>query len=204
MEGTIEDLLRQLRELLVKGAVVIAQLELHGYPPKGVADVAQCLHALNVLLADESPIYDSEAFQAVLQQSLDDVKRSCGRDDPGAVRDGAPLCGDGYILAPEPVRRLARVAHRQFLQDPWHPSFRRKKPGPLEHLHPPIYEFRITRQYRALAEVDGDTYRWLCLGDHVAFDREVRSLWCLPGDPALPFLTRRTPHKRNALASAYP
>jgi hypothetical protein len=60
-----------------------------------------------------------------------------------------------YRALPEPIRRLARVAYRQFLQDPWHPSFRRKKPGALERLHPPIYEFRITRQYRALCQVEG-------------------------------------------------
>jgi hypothetical protein len=31
---------------------------------------------VDVLLADESPIYTSEPFQAVLQQSLDDIKAS--------------------------------------------------------------------------------------------------------------------------------
>jgi hypothetical protein len=81
-----------------------------------------------------------------------------------------------YRALPEPIRRLARVTYRQFLQDPWHPSFRRKKPGALEHINPSVYEFRITRQYRALAEVDGNTYLWLFIGDHVAFDREVRRL----------------------------
>jgi len=81
-----------------------------------------------------------------------------------------------YLALPEPIRRLARVAYRQFLQDPWHPSFRRKKPGALEHHHPPIYEFRITRQYRALCQVEGEEYRWIFIGDHVAFDREVRRL----------------------------
>jgi hypothetical protein len=74
VEGAIEALFRQLRDLLVKGTVVAAYLEQHGYPPKGAADVAQCLDALDVLLADDSPIYTSEAFQTVLQQSLDDVK----------------------------------------------------------------------------------------------------------------------------------
>ena len=74
VEEAIEALFRQLRDLLMKGTVVAAGLEQHGYPPKGAADVAQCLQALDVLLADESPIYTSEPFQAVLQQSLDDIK----------------------------------------------------------------------------------------------------------------------------------
>ena len=81
-----------------------------------------------------------------------------------------------YRALPEPIRRLARIAYRQFLQDPWHPSFRRKKPRALEHHHPPIYEFRITRQYRALCQVEGEEYGWIFIGDHVAFDREVRRL----------------------------
>jgi len=76
----------------------------------------------------------------------------------------------------DPIQRVARDRYRQFIQDPWHPSFRRKKPRALEHHQPPIYEFRITRQYRALCEVEGDTYRWIFIGDHVAFDREVRRL----------------------------
>src|SRR5262245_23000146 len=74
VEEAIAALLRQLRELLVKGAAIAADVEHYGYPPKGAADVAQCLQALEVLLADESPIYTSEPFQAVLQQSLDDIK----------------------------------------------------------------------------------------------------------------------------------
>jgi hypothetical protein len=73
VEEAIEALLRQLRDLLVKGTVIAAAVEHHGYPPKGAADIAQCLQALEVLLADESPIYTSEPFQAVLQQSLDDI-----------------------------------------------------------------------------------------------------------------------------------
>jgi hypothetical protein len=74
VEEAIEALFRQLHDLLVKGTVVASSLEQHGYPPKGAADVARCLDALDVLLADESPIYTSEAFQTILQQSLDDIK----------------------------------------------------------------------------------------------------------------------------------
>ena len=81
-----------------------------------------------------------------------------------------------YLALPEPIRRLARAAYQQFLHNPWHSSFQRKKPRALEHHSPPIWEFRITRQYRALAEVEGDTYLWIFIGDHVAFDREVRRL----------------------------
>ena len=73
-EAHVEHLFHQLRDLLVKGIALATQLEQHGYLPQGQADLAQCLQALDVLLADESPIYTSAPFQAALQQSLDDVK----------------------------------------------------------------------------------------------------------------------------------
>ena len=66
VDEAIEALFRQLRNLLVKGTVVAAVLEQHGYSPKGAADVVQCLRDLDVLLASESPIYTSEPFQAIL------------------------------------------------------------------------------------------------------------------------------------------
>jgi len=74
MEEQIEALFHAVRDLLVKESALAARLARHGYPLTGEADVAQCLRALDVLLADESPVYTSEPFQAVLQQSLDDVK----------------------------------------------------------------------------------------------------------------------------------
>ena len=40
-----------------------------------MADLVECLRAVDVLLAEESPIYASEPFQAILQQSLDDIKK---------------------------------------------------------------------------------------------------------------------------------
>lgn len=81
-----------------------------------------------------------------------------------------------YQRLPPDVKRIARQAFRRFLQNPWHPSFQRKQPQALAHRHPPIHEFRITLRYRALCEVEGDDYRWIFIGDHVAFDREVRRL----------------------------
>jgi hypothetical protein len=62
MEGQIEVLLHKVRDLLAKESALTAQLAHYGYPSKGAADVTQCLHALDVLLADDSPIYTSEAF----------------------------------------------------------------------------------------------------------------------------------------------
>jgi hypothetical protein len=74
MEDQIEALFYKVRDLLMKESALATQLAHHGYSPTGAGDVAQCLRDLDVLLASESPIYTSEAFQTVLQQSLDDVK----------------------------------------------------------------------------------------------------------------------------------
>jgi hypothetical protein len=94
-----------------------------------------------------------------------------------AVRSvGTAIFWRQYHALPEPIKRIARAAYQQFLQNPWHPSFRRKKPRALEHLSPSIYEFRITRQYRALCQVEGEEYIWIFMGDHIAFDREIRRL----------------------------
>jgi len=73
-DAQLEALFHKLRELLEKEIALAAQCAHHGYAPKGQADLVECIRAVEVLLADESPIYTSEPFQAALQQSLDDVK----------------------------------------------------------------------------------------------------------------------------------
>jgi len=73
LEAQLEALLKKLHELLEKGIVLAAQFVHHGYSPKGQTDLVECLHAVEVLLADESPIYGTTAFQDVLHRSLDDL-----------------------------------------------------------------------------------------------------------------------------------
>ena len=86
VDEAIEALFRQLRNLLVKGTVVAAVLEQHGYSPKGAADVVQCLRDLDVLLASESPIYTSEPFQAISAAvTRRRQSRPGGRNDPGQL-----------------------------------------------------------------------------------------------------------------------
>jgi hypothetical protein len=81
-----------------------------------------------------------------------------------------------YASLPDNIKDIARNKYRLFLQNPAHPSFHRKKPRSLETHHPPIYEFRITLQYRALCVVEGERYSWFFIGDHIAFDREIQRL----------------------------
>jgi hypothetical protein len=54
---------------------------------------------------------------------------------------------------PEQVQQQTRGAYRQFKEDPSHPSLRFKK------VHPdlPIYSARISKNYRAVGQLDGDT-----------------------------------------------
>jgi len=73
LDAQLEALFQKLRELLEKEIALAAQFTYHGYSPKGQADLVECLHAVEVLLADESPIYGTTAFQDVLQQSLGDL-----------------------------------------------------------------------------------------------------------------------------------
>ena len=73
---------------------------------------------------------------------------------------------------PEQVQEQARTAYRQFKEDPSYPSLRFKK------VHPelPIYSARISRNYRAIGQLDGDTVIWFWVGSHTEYDRLVEQL----------------------------
>ncbi len=73
-------------------------------------------------------------------------------------------------LPPE-IQHRAREAYRLFLQNPFHPSFRRRIVESTRHWERPHWEFRITRAYRATCMIDGDTYVWVFIGHHKDFDR---------------------------------
>jgi hypothetical protein len=49
-------------------------IETHGYRLRGKTNAATCLREVELLLADESPVYTADAFQTLLQQSFDDIK----------------------------------------------------------------------------------------------------------------------------------
>ena len=73
-------------------------------------------------------------------------------------------------LPPE-IQQRAREAYRLFLQNPFHPSFRRRIIESTRHWERPHWEFRITRVYRATCIIDNDTYVWVFIGHHRDFDR---------------------------------
>ena len=73
---------------------------------------------------------------------------------------------------PEQVQQQTRGAYRQFKEDPSHPSLRFKK------VHPdlPIYSARISKNYRAVDQLDGDTVIWFWVGSHTDYDKLLGQL----------------------------
>ncbi|AFZ31121.1 hypothetical protein Glo7428_2619 [Gloeocapsa sp. PCC 7428] len=73
---------------------------------------------------------------------------------------------------PEQVQEQAREAYRQFKQDPNYPSLRFKK------VHPelPIYSARISKNYRAVGQLDGDAVIWFWVGSHAEYDKLISQL----------------------------
>jgi hypothetical protein len=73
---------------------------------------------------------------------------------------------------PEAVQEQTRVAYRQFKEDSSYPSLRFKK------VHPelPIYSARISKNYRAVGQLDGDTIIGFWVGSHTEYDRLLEQL----------------------------
>jgi hypothetical protein len=74
-----------------------------------------------------------------------------------------------FSVLPSAVQRLTRTVFSRFCENPRHPSLRFKK---MRHKHQgrDCYEVSITRDYRAVAYSDGDTYVWFWVGKHGDFD----------------------------------
>jgi mRNA-degrading endonuclease RelE of RelBE toxin-antitoxin system len=68
---------------------------------------------------------------------------------------------------PEQIQEQTREAYRLFKQDPNYPSLRFKK------VHPelPIYSARISKSYRTVGQLEGDTMIWFWVGSHAEYDR---------------------------------
>lgn len=73
---------------------------------------------------------------------------------------------------PEQVQKQTRAAYRQFKEDPSYPSLRFKK----VHSELPIYSARISRNYRVVGQLDGDTVIWFWVGSHADYDRLLEQL----------------------------
>jgi mRNA-degrading endonuclease RelE of RelBE toxin-antitoxin system len=73
---------------------------------------------------------------------------------------------------PEQVQEQTRAAYRQFKENSSHPSLRFKK------VHPelPIYSARISKHYRAVGQLAGDTVIWFWVGSHAEYDKLLSQL----------------------------
>ena len=70
---------------------------------------------------------------------------------------------------PADVRDQARKAFRLWRGDAAHPSLRFKR----VHGSEPIYSVRVTRGYRALGLLEGDTVTWFWIGSHADYERLI-------------------------------
>ena len=72
-----------------------------------------------------------------------------------------------YEALPEDEKRRAREAYRQFSENPAHPSLKFK----CVHPSKPIYSARISRGFRAVGILAGETITWIWVGSHADYDR---------------------------------
>ncbi len=77
-----------------------------------------------------------------------------------------------FANLPKQVQEQTREAYRQFKENPSYPSLRFKK------VHPelPIYSARISNNYRAVGQLDGDTAIWFWVGSHAEYDKLLSQL----------------------------
>jgi hypothetical protein len=77
-----------------------------------------------------------------------------------------------FANLPEQVQEQTRGAYCQFKENPSHPSLRFKK------VHPelPIYSARISKNYRAVGQLEGDTVIWFWVGSHAEYDKLLEQL----------------------------
>lgn len=73
---------------------------------------------------------------------------------------------------PEQVQEQTREAYHQFKHEPAHPSLRFKK----VHSKLPIYAARISKSYRAVGQLDGDTVIWFWVGSHTEYEQLIADL----------------------------
>ena len=72
-----------------------------------------------------------------------------------------------YTLLDEAVKRRARKAYGLWARNPFHPSLVFKCINREED----VWAVRITRGYRAVGIMEGDTVTWFWIGSHDEYER---------------------------------
>lgn len=77
-----------------------------------------------------------------------------------------------YDELPVEVRKQAKEAYRLFEQDPFHPGLHFKRVSSTE----PVFSARISRNYRSVGIIQGDTIIWFWIGAHDAYKKLIGRL----------------------------
>ncbi len=78
-----------------------------------------------------------------------------------------PSFWEAYHALADRIREQVRNAYGLWSENPFHPSLRFKCIDRDEN----IWSARVSRGYRALGVVDGDTVTWFWIGDHDTYAR---------------------------------
>ena len=78
-----------------------------------------------------------------------------------------PSFWEAYRHLPEEVKRAARKSFQLWRDSPFHPSLHFKCIDPEER----VWAVRLTRSYRALGILEGDTVTWFWVGSHADYER---------------------------------
>ncbi len=74
-----------------------------------------------------------------------------------------------FHALPTDVRDQVRNAYRLWRDDITHPSLHFKR----VHASEPVYSVRVSRGYRALGLLEGDTVTWFWIGSHGDYERLI-------------------------------
>lgn len=78
-----------------------------------------------------------------------------------------PSFWEAYVSLDESVKRRAGKAFHLWSQNPFHPSLHFKCINREEN----IWSVRITRRYRAVGVLEGDTVTWFWIDHHDNYER---------------------------------
>lgn len=79
-----------------------------------------------------------------------------------------PSFWDAYQSLPNPAKAAARKTYQLWRDAPFHPSLHFKCVDQAER----VWSVRLTRNYRALGILDGDTVTWFWVGSHKDYERQ--------------------------------
>jgi hypothetical protein len=75
-----------------------------------------------------------------------------------------------FAKLPDAVKEQARKAYRLWRNNTHHPSLQFKK----IHNHESLYSIRVSRGWRALGLLEGNTISWFWIGSHADYDKLIK------------------------------